>query len=124
MACNQVLYHLGERHIEHAVIPWCETHGVAVTGYSPFGHDDFPAAQRRRPRARGDRAARAGRRRGRSRSPSSFVQPGVFTIPKAGTVAHVEENAGAGDLVLAADEIARIEAAFPLGRAQRGLPML
>src|SRR5436853_2981644 len=43
IACNQVLYHLQERAIEHAVIPWCEQHGVAVVAYSPFGHDDFPA---------------------------------------------------------------------------------
>src|SRR5215831_10399725 len=43
IACNQVLYHLNERAIEHAVIPWCERHGVAVVAYSPFGHNDFPA---------------------------------------------------------------------------------
>ncbi len=42
IACNQVLYHLGERAIEHAVIPWCQQHGTAVVAYSPFGHDDFP----------------------------------------------------------------------------------
>src|SRR6201989_566656 len=42
IACNQVLYHLRERAIEHAVIPWCEKHGVAVVAYSPFGHNDFP----------------------------------------------------------------------------------
>src|SRR5215831_12187818 len=43
IACNQVLYHLKERAIEHAVIPWCERHNVAVVGYSPFGHNDFPS---------------------------------------------------------------------------------
>jgi diketogulonate reductase-like aldo/keto reductase len=37
-ACSQVLYHLGARAIEHAVIPWCEENGVAVVAYSPFGH--------------------------------------------------------------------------------------
>ena len=42
IACNQVLYHLQERAIEHAVIPWCEQHGIAVVAYSPFGHNDFP----------------------------------------------------------------------------------
>ena len=42
LACNQVLYHLQERAIEHAVIPWCKENGVAVVGYSPFGHNDFP----------------------------------------------------------------------------------
>src|SRR3954468_8737700 len=43
LVCNQVLYHLEERAIEHAVIPWCEDHGVTVTAYSPFGHDQFPS---------------------------------------------------------------------------------
>jgi len=45
IACNQVLYHLKERAIKHAVIPWCEQHGVAVVAYSPFGHNDFPSPQ-------------------------------------------------------------------------------
>jgi diketogulonate reductase-like aldo/keto reductase len=48
----------------------------------------------------------------------------VFAIPKAASLAHVEENAGTGELQLAPDEIARIEAAFPLGRPLRSLPML
>jgi hypothetical protein len=39
-----VLYHLQERAIEHAVIPWCERHGVA---HSPFGHNDFPSPRSR-----------------------------------------------------------------------------
>src|SRR3712207_5602580 len=42
IACNQVLYHLGERAIEHAVLPWCEAHEVAVVAYSPFGQGRFP----------------------------------------------------------------------------------
>jgi diketogulonate reductase-like aldo/keto reductase len=50
IACNQVLYHLQERAIEHAVIPWCEARGVAVVGYSPFGHGRFPG-----PRSAGGR---------------------------------------------------------------------
>src|SRR5438067_13858369 len=45
IACNQVLYHLQERAIEHAVIPWCEQHGVAVVAYSPFDHNEFPSAR-------------------------------------------------------------------------------
>src|SRR6185436_19097334 len=43
IACNQVLYHLQERSIEHAVLPWCEAHGVAVVGYTPYGQNrKFP----------------------------------------------------------------------------------
>jgi diketogulonate reductase-like aldo/keto reductase len=47
IACNQVLYHLKERAIEHAVIPWCARHNVAVVAYSPFGHNDFPSPKTR-----------------------------------------------------------------------------
>ena len=70
IACNQVLYHLEERGIEHKVIPWCEAHGVAVVGYSPFGSGDFPG-----PRSAGGRRWRASPapaapRRGRWRWPS------------------------------------------------------
>ena len=46
LICNQVLYHLSERAIEHAVIPWCEKHGVAVVAYSPFGQGISPARTR------------------------------------------------------------------------------
>jgi hypothetical protein len=42
LVCNQVLYHLEERAIEHAVILWCEKNGVAVVAYSPYGHGHFP----------------------------------------------------------------------------------
>jgi diketogulonate reductase-like aldo/keto reductase len=124
MACNQVLYHLGERDIEHAVIPWCEAHGAAVTAYSPFGHSAFPG-----PRSAGGRVL-ADIAQARGATPRQVAlaflvrRPGVFAIPKAGSVAHVEENAAAGDLVLTPDEIARVEAAFPLGRKLRSLPML
>src|SRR3979411_2087188 len=43
IACNQVLYHLQERAIEQAVIPWGDHHGVPVVAYSPFGHNEFPS---------------------------------------------------------------------------------
>src|SRR5580704_16807238 len=43
MACNQVLYHLKERAIEHTLLPWCEQHGIVLVAYSPFGHGSFPS---------------------------------------------------------------------------------
>jgi diketogulonate reductase-like aldo/keto reductase len=124
MACDQVLYHVQERNIEHTVIPWCEGHGVAVVAYSPFGHGSFPG-----PRSPGGRVlaeiAQAHGAMPRQVALAFLVRrPSVFAIPKAGNVGHVEENAGAGDLVLAPEEIARVEAAFPLGRKLGALPML
>ena len=90
IACNQVLYHLKERAIEHAVIPWCERHGVAVVAYSPFGHNDFPlAAQQGAARCCNDRERASRRPRDRSRWPSSpatlpclrFRKPRVRSTP-------------------------------------------
>ncbi len=42
---DQVLYHLEERAVEHAVLPWCERHNSALVAYSPFGHGRFPDAR-------------------------------------------------------------------------------
>lgn len=124
IACNQVLYHLRERAIEHAVIPWCERHGVAVTAYSPFGHDGFPAAGS----PGGQVLAEVATAHGASPRQVALAfltrRASVFAIPKAGTQGHVEDNAGALRLTLTEDELARIGAAFPLGRKPSSLPML
>jgi diketogulonate reductase-like aldo/keto reductase len=124
IACNQVLYHLRERAIEHAVIPWCERHGVAVVAYSPFGHDDFPAAGG----APGKVLAEIASDHGASPRQVALAfltrRESLFAIPKAGRVAHVEDNAGALALALSEVEIARIDAAFPRGRKPASLPMI
>jgi diketogulonate reductase-like aldo/keto reductase len=48
----------------------------------------------------------------------------VFAIPKASSIAHVTENAGAATLALSADELARIDAALPRGKPRRRLPTI
>ena len=37
LACNQVLYHLDERRIEHRLIPAAAAAGIAIVAYTPFG---------------------------------------------------------------------------------------
>ena len=124
IACNQVLYHLKERAIEHAVIPWCAKHGVAVVAYSPFGHNDFPLASS----AGGKLLAKiAARHKATPRQVAlSFLarETPVFPIPKAASAEHAAENAGAGTLVLDAAETEALDAAFPRGAKPRSLPML
>jgi diketogulonate reductase-like aldo/keto reductase len=124
IACNQVLYHLQERAIEHAVIPWCEQHCVAVVAYSPFGHDDFPS-----PRSKAGEVLQA-IADAHDASPRQIAlgflarRPSVLAIPKAGTPEHAADNAAAGKLVLGDGEIAALDKAFPRGPKPRGLPML
>jgi diketogulonate reductase-like aldo/keto reductase len=124
IACDQVLYHLQERTIEHAVIPWCEKHNVAVVGYSPFGHDAFPEPQSKGGRVLEEIAAAHGATARQVALAFLVRSAPLFTIPKASDPAHAAENAGAGKLRLSEPEIARIDAAFPLGRTPRSLPML
>jgi diketogulonate reductase-like aldo/keto reductase len=124
IACNQVLYHLQERAIEHGVIPWCEAHGVAVVAYSPFGHNDFPSP-RSKPGAVLQAIADAHRVTPRQIVLSFLTRrPSVLAIPKASKSDHAAENAAAGELTLSNEEISALDQAFPRGPKPRGLPML
>lgn len=124
IACNQVLYHLNERAIEHSVIPWCEAHGVAVVAYSPFGHDDFPGAQSAGGKVLQQIAARHGATPRQVALAFLTRWPSVFAVPKASAPGHAAENAGAGDVTLTENDIAALDEAFPLGREPRSLPMI
>ncbi|GEL43460.1 hypothetical protein MEX01_40510 [Methylorubrum extorquens] len=124
IACNQVLYHLQERAIEHAVQPWCEEHGVAVVAYSPFGHGSFPGPRTPCGRVLEDIAANHGATARQVALRFLVRRPSLFTIPKASSPDHAADNANAGALRLTEAEFARIDAAFPLGPRPRWLPML
>jgi diketogulonate reductase-like aldo/keto reductase len=119
IACNQVLYHLAERHIEQAVLPACERHGVSLVAYSPFGSGDFD-----------DKAPAlldvANRHRATPRQVAlAFLtrRETVFTIPKAATVEHALENAAADRLKLSENDFAVLDASFPM-RVRSHLPVI
>lgn len=104
-ATNQVLYHLASRGIEYDLLPWCQQQQMPVMAYSPL--------------------AQAGRlRSGLLSNPVvndiarthhvSVAQillawvirlSGVMAIPKAASVAHVEQNAAALEIMLSVDEL-------------------
>jgi diketogulonate reductase-like aldo/keto reductase len=119
IACNQVLYHLEERSIEHAVIPWCRQHEVAVVAYSPFGSGQFPSADS----ASGKVLTKIAKSRGVSAYQAALAfliaQGRVFAIPKASQPGHVRDNAAAGDLELDSAEMNALDGAFPARRRRR-----
>jgi diketogulonate reductase-like aldo/keto reductase len=124
IAQNQVLYHLLERRIEHELIPFCEKERVAVVGYSPFGSGNFPSRNTAGGRVL-DAVANA-----HDATPHQVAlafltrRPSLFAIPKASTAKHAEDNARAAALHLTAEELERIDAAFPAGKRTRGVAML
>jgi len=123
IVCNQVLYHLQQRAIEHAVLPWCEQHGVAVVGYTPFGQSAFPPGG-----AGGKTLVQIAQRHGATARQVSLAfltrKPSMFAIPKSSNAEHTRENAGAARLTLDASDIAALDSAFPRPKRQQALPML
>jgi diketogulonate reductase-like aldo/keto reductase len=115
IACNQVLYQLGNRTIEHRVLPWCTQHGVAVVAYSPLGgRGGFP-------RSKPLEAIASARGASPQQIALGFLTrwPQVFVIPKSSNVEHVGQLAR--DTVLDDAELAKLDKTFPL-TPWRGLP--
>jgi len=124
IACNQVLDHLEERAIEHAVIPFCEEHGIAVVAYSPFGSGRFPSPTSRGGRVLAEIAATYGASPRQIALAFLIRLPSLFAIPKTANPDHAADNAAAAEIDLTADEIRRIDEAFPRGRRRPGVPSL
>lgn len=112
-ATDQVLYHLGSRGIEYDLLPWCQQQQMPVMAYCPL--------------------AQAGRLRDGLLNNSTVMDiahahnataaqillawvishKGVMAIPKAATVAHAQENAAALNIALSAEDLMRLNNAFP-----------
>jgi diketogulonate reductase-like aldo/keto reductase len=116
---NQVLYHLGSRSIDFDLLADCARRKVMVMAYSPLGQGAILA----------NRALVAvGKKHGVRPAAIAIAwtlrNSHVVAIPKAASFAHVAENAAAADLVLDADDIATLDAAFPPPRRKGPLGML
>lgn len=125
VACNQMQYHLLERYVESEIQPLCEAHGVSLVAYSPFGDGNFP-----RPSSDEGRVlVEIGEAHGISAHAVALAflarRDGVLTIPRATTLAHLDENVR-GDVQLTEEQCARIDQAFPkrVGLATRARSLL
>lgn len=113
MASNQVLYHLGNRGIERRLLPYCTEKGIAVVGYAPFGHGDFPSPQS----AKGQILEEIAKRHNRTarQVALNFLtrHDNVFTIPKTTRSERVKENSEGVGWKLTENDIMAIDKAFP-----------
>lgn len=110
---NQVLYHLASRGIEYDLLPACQQHDTPIMAYCPLAQ----AGRLRQALFDDPHLQQVAQQRGISIAQLllSWVirQPGVMAIPKASSVAHVQENAAALTLTLEAEELALLDRAFP-----------
>ncbi|MGZ8887725.1 MAG: aldo/keto reductase [Nitrososphaeraceae archaeon] len=114
IACNQVLYNLRDRGIERRLLPYCSKKRIAVVGYAPFGHGNFPSPLSRE----GKLLVEIGRRH--NRTPKQVAlnfltrHPSIFTIPKTTRPERVKENSGGVGWQLIEDEVNVIDREFPV----------
>jgi len=110
-ATNQVPYNLGDRGIEHDLLPWCEQHDMPLMAYSPLGGPDSSLL-------RDPTLARIGAAHDCSAAAVALawiIRSGkIVAIPESGSAAHVKENAVALSLVLTPQELQTLDAAHPI----------
>ena len=118
-AADQVLYNLGRRGIEVALLPWLDTRGVPVMAYTPL-----------EPGRMARSAALAGIAARRGVAPLQIAlawvlrRPEIIAIPKASSPEHVRQNRAALDIALTAEELVALDEAFPPPRRRGALEML
>lgn len=113
IVCDQVLYNLHERGIERSLIPYCEKQKIAVVGYTPFGRRGIPTARSLSGAVLHEVAAGHGATVTQVILAFLTRLDCLFAIPKAATVPHVEDNAGALNVKLSDADIEAISDAFP-----------
>ncbi len=115
---NQVLYNVTRRGPEFDLLPWLADHGVPLMAYSPVEQGRLPG---------GGALASVADAHGVSPYQVALawaLRQGAIAIPKAARLDHVRENRAAADLVLSAEDLAAIDAAFPPPSRKQRLQML
>lgn len=118
-ATDQVLYNPTRRGPEFDLLPLMDKLSMPAMAYSPVeqgrlvGHPALEGV-----------AGRHGATAAQVALAWLLRRPGLMVIPKAGTVAHVEENRAAADIALTESDLAELDGAFPPPRRKVSLEML
>jgi diketogulonate reductase-like aldo/keto reductase len=118
-AADQVLYNVGRRGVEFDLLPALDTKGIVAMAYSPVEQGRLD---------QGGVLAEVGRGHGVTAYQVALAWAlrlsGVMAIPKSGDIDHVRDNRAAADIRLTAEDLARIDAAYPPPQRRSALAML
>jgi diketogulonate reductase-like aldo/keto reductase len=118
-AVNQVYYSLTERGPEFSLLPWMRERSMPLMAYSPIDQGSLAAD---------GTLAEIGRSRGLTAAQVALAwvvsRPGVVAIPKASSLAHLQENLAAERVALSEDELRLIDSRFPAPKKKTRLSMI
>ena len=118
-ATDQILYNPSRRGPEFDLLPWLDARHIPAMAYSPVEQGRLLR-----------HAALTAVAKARGVTPAQIAlawilrRDDTIAIPKAGSVAHVDDNAAAAELALTTAEIAALDDDFPPPRRRVALEML
>lgn len=121
---NQILYNVGVRGPEVGLAPLMAQHRVGLMAYCPLAQGNVGTYQKLEPVARRHDATVAQLMLAWVTREVATPNPLSFAVPKSSTIARLKENAAAGDIVLTAQDLAEIDAAFPAPKKAVPLEMV
>lgn len=119
VAANQVLYNLTRRGIEYDLLPWCARRGIPTMAYSPIEQGRLL----RQPVVK-EIADRHSVMPVQVALAWALRREDVIVIPKAGQIGHMRQNRAALDLMLAQEDLDRLDDAYPPPTAPHPLEMI
>jgi diketogulonate reductase-like aldo/keto reductase len=119
VATNQLLYNLTRRGIEWDLLPWLRGKRIPVMAYSPIEQSRLL----RNPKLV-DFTKRHGMTPAQAALAWLMAKGDIITIPKTGRRDRIQENLGALDNELSADQISELDRLFPPPKAPVPLEML
>lgn len=109
---NQVPYSLVDRRIEAELLPYCQQQRITVIAYSPLARGLSNLRARDRQGALQRIAAETGKTPAQVALNWCIARPNVIAIPKANSIAHIEENCLASGWRLSPEQLRFLEESF------------
>jgi diketogulonate reductase-like aldo/keto reductase len=116
---NQLLYNLGRRGIEWDLLPWMRERRIPVMAYSPLEQTRVLRNAKLVQFARDNDMTPA-----QAALAWLLARDDVIVIPKAASVAHVQENVAAAQIRLTQAQLDELDRLFPPPKSARSLEML
>lgn len=123
-AVNQVLYHLGSRGIEYDLLPWLKERNVPVMAYCPLAQAGGLRRELLGNRAVNEVAEKYGITPVQLLLAFVMQDEHMIAIPRSGKREHVLENIQVQDLVLAPEDMAKLNAAYPAPASKQYLDIV